>query len=110
MATGDLEPRTHEVHTLVGAYVLDAVTDEERARFAAHLAGCEQCREEIRELREATTRLGTALAVDPRAELKRKTIEAARRIAQQAPLDAAAGWPEPAHRPEPAAQPGRALR
>jgi anti-sigma-K factor RskA len=77
--------RDNELHTLAGAYALDAVTDEERERFAAHLAGCEQCDQEIRELQEATARLGRAEAVDPRAELKRLTIQAASRITQQAP-------------------------
>ena len=51
MAIGD-----HDLHTLAGAYVLDAVTAGERAAFAGHLAGCEQCRQEIREFRAATAR------------------------------------------------------
>lgn len=76
-----------DLHTLAGAYVLDAVTGEERAAFAEHLTGCEQCREEVRELREAAARLGTATAVDPRAELKGVTMAAASRMSQQAPRD-----------------------
>ncbi len=79
-----------DLHTLVGAYVLDAVTDDERAAFDEHLAGCEQCRQEIRELREATTRLGTATAVGPRDELKRVTMAAASRTSQQAPAGSGA--------------------
>jgi anti-sigma factor RsiW len=80
MAIGD-----HDLHTLAGAYVLDAVTGSERAAFAEHLAGCEQCRQEIREFREATARLGAAAAVDPRPEFKGAAMAAAGRIIQQAP-------------------------
>ena len=69
----------HDLHTLAGAYVLDAVTAEERARFAAHLAGCAECREEVGELREAAARLGTAQAVRPRPELREQAINAAYR-------------------------------
>lgn len=86
MAVGD-----HELHTLAGAYVLDAVTGEERAAFAGHLVGCEQCRQEIRELREATARLGVATAVDPPAECKRVTIAAASRMSQLGPGGQTAG-------------------
>jgi hypothetical protein len=35
----------HELHTLAGPYAMDAVSDDERVSFAAHLADCEQCRE-----------------------------------------------------------------
>jgi hypothetical protein len=86
MASGD-----HDLHTLAGAYVMDAVNDSERIQFARHLGGCAECREEIRELHEATARLGTASALQPRSELKGPTIRAARRISQLPPaLPAAA--------------------
>jgi hypothetical protein len=82
MATGN-----HDLHTLAGAYVLDAVTGDERAAFAEHLAGCEQCRQEVGELREATARLGVATAVDPPADCKRVTMAVASRTSQLAPTD-----------------------
>lgn len=75
----------HDLHTLAGAYVLDAVTGDERAAFAEHLTGCEQCRQEIRELREATARLGVATAVDPPAGRKRVILAAASRTSQLGP-------------------------
>ena len=46
-----------EVHGLSGAYVLDAVTDLERAAFARHLRGCETCALEVAELAETAARL-----------------------------------------------------
>jgi len=80
--TGD----DHELHTLAGAFVLDAVSAEDRDRFAAHMAACRQCREEVAELRETAARLGTAQAVHPRAELKDDTIRAAYRTGQVGPV------------------------
>ncbi len=35
------------LHTLAGPFVLDAVSEAERSGFAAHLAGCAQCRDEV---------------------------------------------------------------
>jgi hypothetical protein len=90
MAAGD-----HDLHTLAGAYVMDAVSDSERVQFARHLASCAECREEIRELHEATARLGTASAVQPRSELKGPTIRAARRISQLPPAVPAAATAGP---------------
>jgi len=91
MSSGD-----QDLHTLAGAYVLDAVSDHERVRFAAHLAGCAQCRDEVDELREAAARLGTAQAVRPRPELREPTIRAAYHTRQMGPVITD---DEPAHRP-----------
>lgn len=79
--TGD-----HELHALAGPYVMDAVTPEERSSFAGHLADCAQCRDDVREMREATARLGMAAVVKPRPELKEQTIRAAMRTSQLAPV------------------------
>lgn len=48
---------TTEIHTLVGAYVLDAVDDIERAAFERHLRECDSCRREVDEFRETTAQL-----------------------------------------------------
>jgi anti-sigma-K factor RskA len=48
---------TTEIHTLVGAYVLDAVDDIERASFERHLRECDACRTEVDEFRETTAHL-----------------------------------------------------
>jgi anti-sigma-K factor RskA len=91
--------RRAELHTLAGAYALDAVPDGDRVRFERHLARCDACAQEIRGLREATARLGAAAAVQPRAELKQQALRAAARARQLPPLtrDApAAGHGQPA--------------
>ncbi len=49
-----------EIHTLAGAYALDALTEIERAGFARHLASCEACAVEVAELSETASRLGAA--------------------------------------------------
>ncbi len=88
----------HELHTLAGPYVMDAVTPDEAGRFASHLAECAPCRQDVREMREATARLGMAAAVRPRPELKAQTIRAAFMTSQLAPVIAGAGEIRPGHR------------
>jgi hypothetical protein len=74
------------LHTLVGAYVMDAVPEPDRIAFERHLGGCEQCREEVRGLREATARLAAAAAIEPRPELREETLLAAARLRQLPPV------------------------
>ena len=78
--------RRVDPHTLAGAYVMDAVTDDDRARFEQHLAGCETCQAEVRGLRETTARLAAAAEVRPRAELREQTVRAAAQIRQLPPV------------------------
>lgn len=46
-----------DVHDLIGAYALDALSERERARFLTHLAGCPRCRQELTALQEASSEL-----------------------------------------------------
>lgn len=78
--------RVAQLHTLVGAYVVDALPAAERAGFEQHLGGCEQCREDVRGLREATAALGFAAATPPRAQARENTLKAAGRIRQLPPV------------------------
>jgi hypothetical protein len=80
-----MESGGFDLHTLAGAYAMDAVADADRASFEQHVSGCAACREEIRGLREATARLATAMAMEPRPELKEHTLRAAARIRQLPP-------------------------
>ena len=81
-----MRTRGAALHTLVGAYVMDAVTDKDRAAFERHLLTCEQCREDVRGLREAAAHLAAAAAVPPRPELRSPTLKAAERIRQLPPV------------------------
>lgn len=49
----------HDLHALSGAYAVDALDADERARYEAHLATCADCREEVASLQEAAALLGT---------------------------------------------------
>jgi anti-sigma-K factor RskA len=77
--------RRTQAHTLAGAYALDAVTGPDRARFERHLARCQDCAAELRELREAAARLAAAVAADPPAELVERAVAAAARTRQWPP-------------------------
>jgi hypothetical protein len=59
-----------DIHTLVGAYALDAVDDLERARFDRHLAECESCAQELAELRATAGRLADLTGLAPPARMK----------------------------------------
>jgi anti-sigma factor RsiW len=74
-----------DVHALTGAYVLDAVTDEERAAFERHLAECETCALEVVELRETATRLALAAGEDPPPRLREAVLASIREVRQDAP-------------------------
>jgi anti-sigma-K factor RskA len=85
--------RGRDEHTLAGAYAMDAISAADRDRFERHLAGCQECTEEIASLREATARIGAATAVTPPAGLKERVLAAAAMTRQQVPDAAAADSP-----------------
>jgi anti-sigma-K factor RskA len=97
--------RRSDLHTLAGAYAMDAVPPSERAAFERHLASCEPCRQEVRGLREATVALAAATAVQPPAAFREATLRAAAQTRQFPPADAAPPKPWRALRRE-----GRGLR
>lgn len=78
-----------DVHTLSGAYALDALSPEERDTFRTHLAACPACREEVEELRDAAARMGAAQWSVPSPALRSRVLEAAARTPQQPPVRAA---------------------
>jgi anti-sigma-K factor RskA len=77
-----------DVHTLSGAYALDALSPEEAAEFRRHLDGCQACRDEVRELQRAAARMGGAQAATPPADLKTRILAAAERTPQEPPVRA----------------------
>lgn len=64
----------HDLHTLTGAYVLDAVEPAEQARFERHLRRCKPCGHEVRGLAETATGLAMAVAMDPPPQLKERVL------------------------------------
>ncbi|WP_432105224.1 anti-sigma factor [Streptomyces sp. bgisy091] len=61
-------------HESSAAYVLHALPEEERRTFEEHLAGCEQCQEEVAELRATTALLGRATAEQPPGALRDRVL------------------------------------
>jgi anti-sigma-K factor RskA len=81
-----------DLHTLAGAYAMDAVPEPDRSRFERHLAGCDSCRQEVRGLREATAALAAAAAVRPPAEFRDAVLRRAGQTRQLPPGVASVAW------------------
>lgn len=74
-----------QVHTLIGAYVLDAVDDVTRVSVERHLATCEECSADVAELREVAARLGEAVAAPPPVTLRERVLSEVGRTRQLPP-------------------------
>ena len=74
-----------ETHSLLGAYVLDAVDDLERAAFERHLRECGDCRAEVGELHEASARLADGAWSAPPPSLRSTVLAAIRTTRQHTP-------------------------
>jgi len=77
-----------DLHTLAGAYAMDAVSPPDRARFERHMARCEACRQEVRGLREATAALAAAAAVRPPDAFREAVLRQAGQVRQAPPAGA----------------------
>ncbi|MBO4209182.1 anti-sigma factor, partial [Micromonospora echinofusca] len=73
------------MHALAGAYVLDAVSDIERAAFSRHLADCETCALEVAELRETVARLADQTWSVPPPRMRAEVLAQIRRTPQLPP-------------------------
>ncbi|MGW8556807.1 anti-sigma factor [Streptomyces tubercidicus] len=76
---------TVDLHTLTGAYALGALSEQESAEFAGHLAQCQACTQEVRELRETAARLALAVAEVPPAALRTRVMAALPEVRQLPP-------------------------
>ncbi|MFE2295493.1 anti-sigma factor domain-containing protein [Streptomyces sp. NPDC059452] len=76
---------TAELHTLTGAYALHALPETERREFERHLADCEACAQEVRELSATAARLGLAVAETPPRELRERVLREITTVRQEAP-------------------------
>ena len=77
---------TPDIHTLAGAYVLDAVEPDERAAFETHLSQCDSCPQEVASLRRAVASWGGSLALAPPPELRTRVLGQVERTRQLPPL------------------------
>lgn len=74
-----------DIHALTGAYALDAVSGVERMDFERHLAECEACAQEVRELQDTAARLALAATATPPPELKGRVLDQIKNVRQLPP-------------------------
>jgi len=68
----------HDLHSLSGAYALDALEQgAESERYARHLSRCPSCASEVREFAEVATALAFAAATAPPPALRDRVLAAA---------------------------------
>ncbi|MFE9259262.1 anti-sigma factor [Streptomyces sp. NPDC006879] len=80
--------KNDELHTLTGAYALDALTEPEHHAFLNHLKHCPTCTHETHEFTATTTRLATATTTPPPPHLKHTvltTIDSVRQLPPKLP-------------------------
>lgn len=76
----------HDPHIAIGAYALDALDDDERRLFEAHLAECDSCQAQIGGLTATAARLGAAVATTPPPGLRQRVMSEVARTRQQPPV------------------------
>lgn len=100
---------TVDIHSLSGAYAVDAVDDAERAAFEQHLAGCPACQQEVAELRAAAGRLAADSVTPAPPSLRASVLRAIAEVRPLPPIvppasTASSGdaTPDPTPTPDPA--------
>jgi anti-sigma-K factor RskA len=96
-----------DIHTLAGAYALDALDDIERASFARHLAACPTCAREVDEMAETVARLAGEVAEPPPPGLRSRVLAALASTPQESQAPATGRTHTPLERPGPATGPAR---
>ncbi|SMD19347.1 anti-sigma factor [Lentzea albidocapillata] len=74
-----------DLHTLTGAYAVNALSDIERASFVVHLTRCQSCAVEVTELAATAARLGVAVESPPPPQLRARVLAAAAETRQLSP-------------------------
>ena len=76
-----------DVHSLVGAYAVDAIDEQERAAFERHLAECPECRAEVASLTEAGAQLALVSETAPPPALRDAVLAGIRTVRPLPPLE-----------------------
>ncbi|MEV5410480.1 anti-sigma factor [Thermopolyspora sp. NPDC052614] len=75
-----------DLHTLSGAYALNALPEQQQRLFEEHMARCEACLIEVRGLRETAARLGLAAAEEPPPGLRARVLARIAEVRQEPPI------------------------
>lgn len=84
-----------DIHDLVEAYAVGALTGEEAATFQAHLETCDACRRDLDELGAVTVALSASVAVEPPPGLRAAVLAEIARTPQESSSAAARSMPSP---------------
>jgi anti-sigma-K factor RskA len=76
---------TPDIHTLTGAYAVDALPADERAAFESHLEVCDACAQEVAELQATAARLGESSFTLPSPDLRARVLAEIDRTRQEPP-------------------------
>lgn len=76
---------TEDPHFLTGAYALGALPGQEREAFERHLALCQACDQEVRELTATAARLGVAAATVPPPGMRDRVLAQVATVRQLPP-------------------------
>lgn len=76
---------TADIHTLTGAYAVDALPEDEARFFESHLEQCDACRQEVDELRATASLMGTAAHEPAPASLKSAVMAEIDTVRQEPP-------------------------
>ncbi|MFB9688688.1 anti-sigma factor [Amycolatopsis plumensis] len=76
---------TADLHTLTGAYAVNALSDLERIGFERHLGECDACRLEVGELQATAAHLGIAVRVEPSPRLRSAVLAGVTHTRQRPP-------------------------
>ncbi|HEX3788741.1 MAG TPA: anti-sigma factor [Pseudonocardiaceae bacterium] len=76
---------TPDVHTLTGAYALDALENVERGDFEQHLAECPHCTDEVAEFLETAARLALAVDEAPPERMRQRVLTVITTVRQEPP-------------------------
>lgn len=74
------ESSKSSIHTLSGAYVVDALDHAERVAFEEHLPGCPECQDEVAGLREAAAMLADDTVLTPPAAMRAHVLASIRTV------------------------------
>ena len=98
---------TTDIHSLSGAYVLDALDDAERVEFEDHLRACPTCQREVAELSAVAEALAGEVAEAPPPSLRAGVLDAIDAIRPLPPIVPAGGKEGGAAGPGGSAAPSR---
>jgi anti-sigma-K factor RskA len=85
---------TESLHALSGAYAVDALDDDERETFEAHLPGCLDCQREVASLREAAALMADESALTPPPALRDDVLAGIKNIRPLPPVTGTHQGPE----------------